>query len=107
METRKSQAQIAWDRHEELSNQLKAVQGDLARAKEAHAKEERDFRLHRRSNDELLLKMHTGSSKIVEALAELKVRACQPFRQTTPIPSGSTLHSWGSWLHLLAASRRA
>ena len=55
MQTSKSQAQIAWDRHEELSNQLKAVQGDLAKAKEAHTKEERDFRLHRRSNNELFL----------------------------------------------------
>ena len=74
METSKSQAQIAWDRHEELSNQLKAVQGDLAKAKEAHAKEERDFCNHRRSNDELLLKMHAESSKIVEALAALKMK---------------------------------
>ena len=36
-ETSKSQAQIAWDLHEKLSEQLKEVQSDLARAKEAHA----------------------------------------------------------------------
>ena len=58
METSKSRAQIAWDWHEELSKQLKTVQDDLAKAKEAHAKEERDFRHYLRSNDELLLKMH-------------------------------------------------
>ena len=44
------------------------------KAKEAHDKEERDFRLHKQSNDEILLKMHTEYSKIVEALAELKVK---------------------------------
>ena len=50
------------------------MQGDLAKAKEAHAKEERDLRHHRRSNDELLLKMHAESSKIVGALAALKMK---------------------------------
>ena len=34
MESSKSQAQIAWNRHEELSNQLKAVLGNLAKVKE-------------------------------------------------------------------------
>ena len=34
-ETRKSQAQIAWDRHEKTSNQLKEAREDLAKAKEA------------------------------------------------------------------------
>ena len=38
MESSKPQAQIAWDRHEEMSNQLKVVQGELAEAKEALAK---------------------------------------------------------------------
>ena len=50
------------------------MQGDLVKAKEAHAKEEREFCLHRRSNDELLLKMHAESSRIVEVLAELKMK---------------------------------
>ena len=54
-EISKSQAQIAWDRHEKLSVQLKEVQGDLAKTKEAHATKESNFRNHRRSNDEILL----------------------------------------------------
>ena len=58
METSKSQAQIAWDRHEELSKQLKVVHGDLAKAKQVHANEESDFRNLQRGNDELLLQMH-------------------------------------------------
>ena len=99
METSKSQAQIAWDRHEELSRQLKAVQGDLAKAKEAHAKEESDFRNHRRGNDELLLQLHAGSSKIVDALAALKV---------TGLPALSREHSYSlrcypSFLDLVAS----
>ena len=36
-ETSKSQAQIAWEQHEKMSDQLKEVQEDLAKVKEAHA----------------------------------------------------------------------
>ena len=54
-ETSKSQAQIAWDRHEKLFVQVKEVQSDLAKAKEAHNQEERKFRNHLWSNDEILL----------------------------------------------------
>ena len=56
--TRKSQAQITWDRHEELSKQLKVVQSDLVKAMGAHTKVESDFRNHRRGNDEILFQMH-------------------------------------------------
>ena len=59
VETSKSQAQIGWDRHEKLSEQLKAVQSDLVKAKEAHAREESNFRNHRWGNGEILLRMHS------------------------------------------------
>ena len=52
---------------------------------EARAKEESDFRNHRRGNDELLLQMHAGSSKIVDALAALKM---------TGLPALSWDHSY-------------
>ena len=39
--------------------QLREVQSDLAKAKEAHASEESKFRNHRRCNDEILLQMHS------------------------------------------------
>ena len=39
IEASKSQAQIAWHQHEQVSNQLKAVQAELAGAKGALEKE--------------------------------------------------------------------
>ena len=50
------------------------VWSDLAKAKGAHAKEESDFHNHRWDNDEILLQMHAWSSKIVDALAALKLK---------------------------------
>ena len=72
--TSKSQAQIAWEQHGKLSDQLTRVQADLAKAKEAHAKEVDDFRRYRRGNDEILLQMHSWALKIMEGLAALKVK---------------------------------
>ena len=73
MEACKSQAQIAWDQHEKVSDQLKVAQDELAKTKTTLDEEERRFRLHRRDNGELLLYMHTRSSKVVEALAVMGV----------------------------------
>ena len=69
------------------------------KAKEADAKEERDFRHHRRSNIELLLKMHTRSSRIVEALADLKVRGLP----ILPSDHSYSLRQYPSFLELVAS----
>ena len=50
MEACKSQAQIVWDQHEKVSDQLKAAQDELTKTKAALDKEERQFRLHRRGD---------------------------------------------------------
>ena len=99
METSKSQAQIAWDQHEGLAKQLKEVLDELARAKEAYAKEERDFCHYRRSNNELLLTMHSWSLMIMEALAELKMKDLLVF---APDHSYSLRH-YPSFLKLVAS----
>ena len=74
MEVCKSQAQIAWHTCEELSAQLKTMQSELDKSKAAFDQEERQFRLHRRGNNELLLRMNTGSSKIVDTLVSLGMK---------------------------------
>ena len=98
-ETSMSQAPIAWDRHEKLSEQLKAVQSDLAKAKEAHAREESNFRNHRRGNDEILLQMHSWSSKIVDALSALKVKGLPAL----PKEHSYSLRCYPSFLELVAS----
>ena len=103
VETSKSQAQIAWDRHEKTSNQLKEAQEDLAKAKEAQAKEADDFRRHRQENDKILLQMHSWVVKIVEGLATLKVKGLPAPPRSAPTPSGATHRSWSSWPRASAA----
>ena len=66
MEVCKSQVQIAWDQHEKLSDQIKAVQNELAENKGALDQEKKQFKLHQRGDNELLL-------QIVETLAALGV----------------------------------
>ena len=97
-ETSRSQAQIAWDHHEKLSDQLKEVQGDLAKAKEAHAKEANDFRRHRRGNDEVLLQMHSWVLKIIERLAALKVKGLPAL----PTERSYSLRCYPSFLEIVA-----
>ena len=74
--------QIAWDQHEQVSDQLKVAQDELAKTKAVLDKEERQFRLHRWGNNGLLLRMHTRFSKVVEALAALGVTGLPILRPT-------------------------
>ena len=73
MEASKSQAQIAWHQHEQVSNQLKGVQVELAEAKGALEKEQRRFTLHRRDDNNILLQMNHGSLDIVKEFTNLGV----------------------------------
>ena len=71
MEVCKSQAQITWDQNEKSTVQLKVAQKELGETKAALEQEKKQFTLHRRGNNELMLKMYTGSSKIMEALTAM------------------------------------
>ena len=73
MEASKSQAQIAWDQHEQVSKQLKAVQAELAGAKDALEKEQQRFAHHRRADSNFLLEMNHGSLDIVREFTTLGV----------------------------------
>jgi hypothetical protein len=73
MEASKSQAQIAWHQHEQVSNQLTGVQAELAEAKDALEKERRRFAHHRRDDHNVLLQMNHGSLDIVQEFTNLGV----------------------------------
>ena len=73
MEASKSQAQIAWHQHEQVSNQLTGVRAELAEAKDALEKEQRRFAHHRRDDHNVLLQMNHGSLDVVQEFTNLGV----------------------------------
>ena len=94
MEASKSQAQIAWHEHEQVSNQLKTVQAELAEAKGALEKEKQRFTFHRREDSNILLQMNHGSLDIVKEFRDLGVSSPPIIIPPTSIATPGSCSTW-------------
>ena len=73
IEDSRSQAQIAWDQHEHVSNELAAVRGELEKAQAALQEESRKSMLQRWEVNNTLLQLSNEAHRVARALGELGV----------------------------------
>lgn len=73
IEDNRSQAQIAWDQHDKVSNELAAVRGELEKAQSALQEESRKFTLQRHEVNNILLQLSTEAHRVEKAFGELGV----------------------------------
>ena len=73
IEDSRSQAQIAWDQHEQVSNELAAVRGELGKAQAALQEESRKAMLQRREVNNTLIQLSNEAHRVARALGELGV----------------------------------
>ena len=73
IEDSRSQAQIAWDQHEQVSNELAMVRGKLEKAQSALQEESRKSMLQRREVNTTLLQLSNEAHRVAKTLGELGV----------------------------------
>ena len=67
IESFRSQAQIAWDQHEKVSNELVLVRKELEKALADLQAETRRFKQHRQEVIDVLLQLSTEAHGVVKA----------------------------------------
>ena len=73
IEDSRSQARIAWDQHEQVSNELATVRGELEKAQAVLQEESRKAMLQRREVNNTLIQLPNEAHRVARALGELGV----------------------------------
>ena len=75
IEDSRSQVQIAWDQHEQVSNELATVRGELEKAQSALQEESRKSMLQRQEVNNTLLQLSNEAHRVARVPSSLSPRS--------------------------------